>query len=349
MKRLVAAIAVSAALCAASACGFDPSSVPVPGTRTAGRKYTMHIEFANVLNLPPGAKVIVNGVKVGDLESVRIVEPATGPSEQGYVVATVQLLDTVKLPTTTKAELRQATPLGDVHIALTTPPGDATGFYPADSTIPLAQTAQAPQVEDTLASISTFVGSGAINSIQDTVRQFNTVLPPNPKDTERIVGQLETDLADVGDNLQTVDAVLDGLQANVNTVLADKDIIGPMLTAAGADHEAKAVDTVVRVLFIFTALGPLSHQVVWLAPLVNSLDASASAFVPMLLGNRPLDLQSPANLRKLVDLIQHTIIPYIQQGPKVNVTATTAVDSPVPPAEQTARVIDTLRMIGAVR
>lgn len=352
MKRLVAAIAVLVTLSGTGACGFDPSSVPVPGTRTPGHKYTLHIEFANVLNLPPGAKVMANGVKVGDMESVRIVAPQAGragTAGRGYVVATVQVLDTVKLPTTTKAEIRQATPLGDVHIALITPPGAAATVYPPDGTIPLSQTAQAPQVEDTLAGIATSIGSGAINDIQDTVRQFNRVLPPDPKETERIIGQLKTDLIDVGDNLQTVDSVLDGLQANVNTVLADKDIIGPMLTAAGADHEAKAVDTIVRILFIFTSLGPLSHQVVWLAPLVQSLNASATAFVPMLLGNRPLDLQSPSNLRKLVDLIQNTIIPFGERGPKVDLTGTTVTGSQVPRAEQTARVIDTLRMIGAVR
>ena len=345
---LVAAVVVTAV--AIGGCAFDPSTIPVPGTTTPGDTYTLHIEFANVLNLPPGAKVFANGVEVGDLDSVRIVDPASaGAPSGGFVVATVAITDAVRLPATTKAELRQATPLGDVHITLTAPPGDATAYLEPDATIPLAQTVQSAQVEDTLAGLATAVGGGAINDIQDTVRQLNSVLPADPGETNRIFGQIKTDLIDVGMNLETVDAVLDGLTANVDVALEDSDMLDQLLSDSGVDHDVAVISSLVKVLFLFTELGPVSHQLAWLGPLVGGLDASASAFVPMLLGSRPIDLSSPSNLRKLVDLVQYKIVPFVRSGPKVDVDGVHVAGSELSPADQTSRIIDTLRMVGAVR
>lgn len=352
MKRLTIALATIATLVAG--CAFDPSSVKLPGTTVSGDKYSLDIEFANVLNLPPGAKVIANGVRVGDLDKLRIVDPDTNNAlAKGYIVATVQVKSSVQLPTTTKVELRQATPLGDVHIALLVPPSDSnTAMFEPGATIPLSQTIAAAPVEDTLAGLATVVGGGTITDIQDTVRQLNAALPADPKDTTRIFNQLKADLVDVGANVQTVDAVLAGLGSNVGVLLDDADILDQLLTASGVDHEVKVIGSLVKVLFLFTALGPLAHKAIWLAPLVNSLDEAATAFVPMILGNRPLDLGSPSNLKKLVDLIQYKIIPFVEHGPKVNI-ATATVSGPaavaLTPADQTNRIVDTLRMIGAVR
>ncbi|MEV6071416.1 hypothetical protein AB0L82_33130 [Nocardia sp. NPDC052001] len=50
----------------------------------------------------------------------------------------------VRLPGDVTAELRQATPLGDVHIALLTDPNSRIAPMPAEATIPLSRT---PQVE----------------------------------------------------------------------------------------------------------------------------------------------------------------------------------------------------------
>lgn len=356
MKRLVVAVlVVIATVFAAGGCAFNPAEVPVPGTKVSGDKYKLNIEFANVLNLPPGAKVIANGVQVGDLSSVRVVDPAaagSGSSDKGYVVATVEVKDTVKFPTTTKAELRQATPLGDVHIALLQPTDTSGPMFEPDSTIPLSQTSQTAQVEDTLAGLATVVGGGSITDLQDTVKQLNTVFPADPKETTRIFDQIKIDLVDVGVNIDTVDRVLDGLQSNVDVVLADTPILDALLSDTGVDHEVKVISSLVKVIFIFTALGPLAHQVLWLAPLLGALDATATAVVPMILGSRPLDLESPSNLRKLVDLIQYKIIPFVQQGPKVNITRTGVAGpspEPIAAADQTGRIIDTLRMIGVVR
>lgn len=341
--RVVLAAGAAVTLLAFTGCGFDPSTVPVPGTTVSGETYSLHLEFANVLNLPPGAKVLADGVQIGNLTGLHITDSAG----HALVVADIAVRASVPLPADVTAELRQATPLGDVHIALTTPPGSTAAKLTDGATIPLAHTSQAPQVEDTLAGLATAVGSGAVNDIQDTVRRLNSVLPGDPAYTARIFGVLGADLEDVGGNLQSVDALLNGLESTTRTALDDLPILSPMLTDKGTGHLVDTVSAVVSVFYIFTNLAPVAHQAVWLAPLVDGTDAAAKAVVPMLFGAHPMDLDTPSNLKTLVDLIQNKLIPFAEHGPKVDLVGITGVGGS--PVDSTERIIQTLRMIGLVR
>ncbi|WP_405136281.1 MlaD family protein [Nocardia sp. NBC_01388] len=350
MGRSVIALALTlSTLCAAGACGFDPAAVPVPGATVSGAKMNLHIQFANALNLPPGAKVIANGVEVGNLTGVRIADPRGG--SPGFVVADLAIRDDLRLPVDTAAELRQATPLGDVYISLTAKPGSAGPFLKSGDTVPRSQTTPATQVEDTMSGLAAAVNGGTISSFQDIVRQLNQVLPADPQETARMFGVLGQDLTDVSSNLTSVDSVIDGLQANTDMVLQDREKLQALLTEAGVQRVTAVINSVVQVIFILTGTGPLAHQALWLAPLVQSLDGTARAVVPVLFAGNPLDVNAPSNLRKLVDLIQNKLIPFGRLGPKVDVTgiqvAGAAPDMPV--GVQTDRIVQTLRMIGAVR
>ncbi|WP_405166490.1 MlaD family protein [Nocardia sp. NBC_01499] len=332
-------------------CGFDPSSIPVPGTTVSSATYPLHIEFANVLNLPHRAKVIANGVQVGNLTAATVHSPVAGvPGKRGYIVADVTIENTILLPTTTTAELRQDTPLGDVHIALITPPATAGATYASGATIPITQTSQAPQIEDTMAGLAATAGGGIVTNFQDIIRQLNTALPQDPNETARIFGVLGNNLTDVAGNLQTVDSVLDGLELNAQQLLDDKAILNDMLTDYGAQHVADTYNSVVQIILVLTGLGPLSHNALWLTSLVQSLDNAAKAVVPVLFTGSPLDLSTPSNLNKLVDLIQNKLIPFTQMGPKVNVVGATVSDpASLSATDRTDQIIAMLRMIGAVR
>ncbi|WP_194820161.1 MlaD family protein [Nocardia sp. XZ_19_385] len=346
-RSQVLAVALAGAL-ALGGCAFDPSEVPIPGTTVSGDTYQVHIQFADALNLPPGAKVTANGVLVGNLDEIEIITPEmdrSGPPT-GYVRATVRISSSARLPTATTAQLRQATPLGDVHIALTTPVA-ATGATLTDgATIPIAATKPSPQVEDTMAGLATAVGGGTITNFQDIVRQLNRVFDENPAETARVFGVIGTDIIDVAGRLDSVDSLLEGLQATVGFVQADRDILDRLLTDYGVEHVTANVNSAVQLVYVFSDLGPVSRSAAWLGPLVGALDATTTALVPALFGARPLDLNSPANLRKLMDLIQTKLIPFAQHGPKVDITAVTVGDAP---GDQTAKMLEALRMIGAVR
>lgn len=115
MRRALTGLCCVALL---SACSIDPADLPIPGSYVAGDKYSLRIEFASVLNLPEKAKVIVEGVDAGVLDTVELVGSTA--------VATVDLSADVQLPTDTVAELRQSSILGEIYISLQ-PPADSSG------------------------------------------------------------------------------------------------------------------------------------------------------------------------------------------------------------------------------
>ncbi|WP_245568548.1 MlaD family protein [Nocardia concava] len=339
-------------LFAATACDMQPGDIPVPGSGVSGPTYTLHIEFADVLNLPQGAKVLADGVRVGQLTHVTLVDalPANGdrPAKAGYAIADVAVRTSVRLPVGTTAELRQDTPLGDVHIALSGPAKPAAAHLQPGATIPLADTTRSPSIEDVLAGLSTFIGSGAVADFQDIVRKMNGVMPRDPADTARIAGVLGADFTDLGDHLASVDALLDGLQATVNEGLTKNEpMLDGLLTPYGVQHTTDAINAEIGVIFVLTALGPLGPAASWLGLLVGSLDGAARAMVPMLFGSHPLDSDSPSNMKLLTDLIQNKLVPFAERGPKVNLVGVTVAGMSA--ADRTERIVDTLRMIGAVR
>ncbi|MFE3960767.1 MlaD family protein [Nocardia sp. NPDC059091] len=322
-----------------------------------GPTYRLSIEFADVLNLPPGAKVFADGVRVGQLTHLRLVDPvaaeADGPARRGYVVAEVAIRDSVHLPKETTAALRQETPLGDVHIALSVPATASGQSLSAGATIPLAQTSQSVPIEDIFAGLSTFVGSGAVGNVQRIVDKMNAILPKDPRDTAHISATLGADLSDLGANLGSVDALLDGVQATVDQGIGDNlPKLDVLLTPRGAQHTIDAINAEIGIIFVLTALGPVAPSLQWLGPVLQSLDGTVRAVVPMLFGSHPLDTNSPSNLKQAVDLIQNKIIPFVDHGPKVNVVGI-SVGTPQPSAmsesDQTTRILDTLRMVGVVR
>ncbi|MGW5922364.1 MlaD family protein [Nocardia fluminea] len=354
MRR--ATLILFAVLLAATGCGFQPADLPVPGSGVDGPTYPLRIEFADVLNLPQGAKVIAAGVRVGTLTGVTLVDPVPATPDRaavpGYAIADVAIAQSVRLAAGTTAELRQETPLGDVHVALSEPVEARTGELTAGAIIPLADTTQSPPIEDILAGLSTFIGSGAVTDFQSIVQTMNGVFPEDPRDTARLAGILGADITDLGENLHSVDALLDGLEATVEEGMQQNvPILDELLTPYGVQHTTDAVNAQIGVIFVLTALGPVAPSAQWLGPLLSSLDDTTRALVPMLLGSRPLDADSPSNMKALIDLINTDLVPFATHGPKVDLVDVTLGPSTgaITADDHTARIVDTLRMIGLVR
>ncbi|MGW0250424.1 MlaD family protein [Nocardia goodfellowii] len=347
VRRTALALALTVSV-AVGGCGFDPSSVPVPGTSVPGPTYRLKIEFANVLNLPARAKVIANGAQVGTVEQVTVVPADRAPAGRGgYVVVDAEISESVRLPTSTIAELRQNTVLGDIHIALTTPPGGFDRLLGSDAVIDLAHSRPPVQLEDTMSAMALFVQGGAIGQLQDIINRFNTVLPQDPRETARISQVLGADAADLAAHLDEVDKALAGLSTNAEVLHDLRPELDNILSAESVQRVNGAAQSIDGVTKIFGVLGPVGESLVWLAPLARSGDAAAKAFVPLATGG-PLDLRSPSNLAMLVAFLRDKVIPFAERGPKVNVTGV-RVNSPEADAEQVDRMVQALRMIGVVR
>ncbi|MEV6774183.1 MlaD family protein [Nocardia sp. NPDC051030] len=346
-KRVGAAVLAAGLLAGVGGCAFDPAQVPVPGTTVSGPTYRVHIEFGNVLNLPARAKVIANGAQVGTVSGVRVVDSAHSGGKGGFVVVDADISTKVQLPTNTIAELRQNTVLGDIHLALTTPPDGFSSLLKDEGTIPQERTRPPVQLEDTMAALAAFTQGGAISQLQDIINRFNAVLPADPNETKRIAQSAAGNATDLAANLDKVDSLLNGLGVNAQVLHDRSDFLDHQLNQESVDTMTGVTNSIRGVTQIFAVLGQLGQSLVWLAPLANSGDAAVQAFAPLALSGKPLDLSVPSNLSTLTALLRDKLIPFIEQGPKVNITGVHA-DS-VSRDDQVSNILAGLRMIGAVR
>ena len=360
LRRTVAVLGLSATVAlSATACDFDASSLPAPGGGTSGDTYPVHIQFANVLNLPDGAQVVADGVPVGRLSKLTT-------DNRGFVVADVNIDSDVTLPTTTTAMLRQSAPLSDVHIALTTTRGDSAGnsarggsVLRGGSTIPLTQTSQAPQIEDTLSQLATATGNGTFTNLISTVREVNKAFPDDLTRTAKAFDVIGKDLKDLADNQGSLDSLLDGLGDTTQSVIDHREKLAPLLTQAGVDRTTSSMRSILNMVYILTDLGKVAPPGKWLAPLMGASDTMISAVMPVLFGARPLDTTTPHNMSRLIDLISKDVIPWSTTGAKVDLTKVTVngrsfYDSDTSrrfarPDDQAQFVVQLMKMIGLVR
>ncbi|MEV0064764.1 MlaD family protein [Nocardia sp. NPDC050718] len=343
LRRAMIALVVAAGL-AAGGCGFDPAEVPVPGSTVAGPTYRVQIEFSSALNLPAKSKVIANGAEIGTVDTVRVIQPADAPAGRGgYVVVEADILDSVRLPTTTIAELRQDTILGDIHVALTTPKDGFGTLLRDGGTIPIERTKPPVQLEDTMATMALFVQGGAIGQLQEMIGRVNSVMPADPKETARISAVMGADAADLAAHLDQVDLLVNGLAANAEVMVGIDAELTHILSPEAVRALSGTQDSIAKTMAIFLALGPVGSSLTWLEPIANAGDAAATAFLPLATGGSA-DLRSSTNMALLTALLRDKVIPFAERGPKVNVTGVRVAEQ-----EQVDQIVTALRMIGMVR
>jgi phospholipid/cholesterol/gamma-HCH transport system substrate-binding protein len=201
-RMWLAVVAIAGALVLSSCAFLNVDAIPVPGTSYTGG-HDITIEFASVLNLPERAKVVMDGAKVGVVKHVALT--ARG------VEVTARIDHDVEVPSTIYAVMQQATVLGDTYIALERAP-DAASTRPLGpgGRIPLAQTTSPPQLEDTIANMANFIGSGSIQRAQNSVIKINAITPPRPE-IRQMASRAAADLSDLSNNIDTVDTWLSGL------------------------------------------------------------------------------------------------------------------------------------------
>ncbi|WP_046320795.1 MCE family protein [Mycobacterium sp. UM_Kg1] len=154
-----AVIASSVAGCGTS--GLDSLPLPAPGIGRGG--YLITAVFANALNLPGHAKVKLAGADVGQMESM--------VARNYTAVTTLRIMDGVRIPEGSTAELRSATPLGDVFVAIKPPvPVDPSAPLLKDGdAIGLESTASAATVESVLSSAALLVNGGAVQNFTNII------------------------------------------------------------------------------------------------------------------------------------------------------------------------------------
>ena len=290
-----------------AACSLDPTRLPVPGAYTPHHTYRIKIQFSSVLNLPARAKVDSGGVQIGVLDHVQL--------DGTTAVAYVDMSGETKLPGNTRAELRQATPLGDIYIALV-PPEDrsAAAVLRDGDTIPLRNTAPADNVEDVLRSVSNLVAGGAIGTLQSTVVNVNKAFPKDPAELTRIQQTIGGVLNDLAANQDTIDGILSSLENITTNLAANTDVFNRLVTEGPPKLEGLSAVTVaiLKVVGDSQDIGDLGGQL--LNPIVGDLIQMLSYITPMVGTLATVDTTIPVLADKLIAFLHYKLIGFFRNG-----------------------------------
>ena len=312
--RAGCALLVAVALSLTPSCSLDPTRLPVPGAYSPHRSYRIKIQFSSVLNLPARAKVDSGGVQIGVLDHVQL--------DGTTAVAYVDIAGDSKLADNTRAELRQATPLGDIYIALV-PPEDRAGDLSGDGskpvlrdgdTIPLRNTAPADNVEDLLRSVSNLVSGGAIGTLQNTVVNVNKAFPKDPAELTRIQRTLGGVLNDLAANQDTIDGILSSMENITTNLAANTGVFNRLITEGPPKLDGLSAITVaiLNVVGDSKDIGGLGGEI--LNPITGDVMQMLSYITPIIGTIATVDTTIPVLADKLIAFLHYKLLGWFRQG-----------------------------------
>ncbi|WP_238555691.1 MlaD family protein [Gordonia amicalis] len=233
MRRGAVTALLLSALMGLTGCGVLPGltveQIPLPAPGGIGDSIRLTANFDNALNLPTRAKVKLNGTDVGQVDTI--------VAKDYSAIVTMDVSKKTRLPVGTGAELRQATPLGDVFVALRPPPNAAKGFMVDGDTL-TGPTSAAATVEDLLISMSGVVDSGSLNSLTVILTELSAAVATNPTDLNGAIRGLTTGIRKLNQSSAQVDRslantrILTGQLADGRAqIMASINKLGPALDA----------------------------------------------------------------------------------------------------------------------
>lgn len=327
-KARLAVAAITCGLVVSSCASLNVDAIPLPGSSYRGG-YDVIIEFSSVLNLPEHAKVVLDGTKVGVVTAVTV--------RTDKVDVTARIDRDVVVPSNIHAVLQQATVLGDTYVALervqdadSTAPPLAPGGQ-----IPITNTTSPPQLEDTIANMANFIGSGSIQRAQNTLIKINRITPPEPE-IRQIASRAAADLSDLSNNIDNVDLWLKGLSDSASVMYANTRVFKEWFSpegVAGFRHNFLLTHYLAPLL---PTLGTVYYFGYWLVP---GLQAITDALEAIQHSKWAFDEELPRFQRLVTDYF----LPE-RRYPAIDITSIVGPDG----RELSGNVEQVLRMIGAM-
>lgn len=327
-KAGAAATVLGCGLLATSACSVGPDDLPsVRGG--VGASYQLDLHFASTMNLPTGADVMMDGLRVGEVENLT----AAGK----FVSVRAKVKEGTKVPADVHAVIRQNTLLGDTYIALDHGAVVQGPYLQPGATVNVDHTSSPPQLEDTMAVLAYFVNGGSIQKIEDAMTGINRVMPA-PGDVQRLATVVAGDMRDLAGDTGEIDRMLGGFAAT-GAAIDDKGQVLSTLFSQQSVHywRRTAVNIVSYISQILPSVGSVYEGGLWMVPMLNSLADTGGV-------GRAIWDQAPADTAKLSDFLRTTLLPFAQ-NPSVNIRSidTAAGERIVSDVE------NLLRMLGAVK
>ncbi|WP_169815443.1 MCE family protein [Nocardia yamanashiensis] len=236
------------AVCAAllSGCAVTVADLPLPAPGVSGPSYHLTAVFGNALNLPDRAKVRVAGADVGEVESMT--------ARDYTAVVSLRILDSVRLPAGTTAELRSATPLGDIFVSLVPPAGTAGAATLRDGdTIPIGSTVTAATVEEVLSATTLLVNGGVIRNLTRVLNGMGEAMNDGGDRLTALIGRSRDLLSTMAARSADLRGVLTRTAALADALDARRDAIDEVLASAApaltviAENTAQIVDLADRI------------------------------------------------------------------------------------------------------
>lgn len=232
--RSLRALAVVGLAIGVAGCSTGYKDLPLPGSGVSGDTYQVSAVFDQALNLAQGAQVKVNGVSVGRVQAVE--------AEDFKAEVTMEIKESVEIPSDSSARLRYDTPLGELFVQVT--PGRSSDNLGDDDRFALRKTTTAPSVEDALAAASTLINGGRLGELQVIAEELNATLGGREDEIRmslrRVTSFLRAANGSRGDITRTLVALRDvsqALDARRGTIRRALRDVGPAFEALGRDTD----------------------------------------------------------------------------------------------------------------
>ncbi|AYM44094.1 MlaD family protein [Mycobacteroides chelonae] len=236
LRRLAGSVVAVAVLLTSGCSTNGLASLPLPAPGMSGGSYGLKAIFTNILNLPSRAKVKLGGADIGEVDSM---------STTNYTaVVTMRIRSDVEIPKGTTVELRTATPLGDVFVALKPPrPADPNAPLLRDGdTFGLESTTAAATVEAVLSSAAIIVNGGAVRNLTGTVNGLGRATGPNGAAFGDLIGKSNRLLGTLNARSSQLDSALRDTAELAAELDTRHQTIAELLTAAAPATDALSVN-----------------------------------------------------------------------------------------------------------
>lgn len=251
-RRLIGTALITSVV--VSGCATDGlASLPLPAPGSGADGYTLTSVFGNALNLPAHAKVKLAGADIGQVESM--------VARNYTAVTTLRIMQGVQLPKGSTAELRSATPLGDVFVAIKPPPTVDPGapLLSDGDTIDIESTTAAATVESVLSSAAILVNGGAVRNFTSIINGLGKATGDQGDAFGLLVRKTNHTLATLNTRSDEISTALDQTSRLVSDLGAKNDEIGAIMDAAGPATETLAEHTS-QIADLVTQAGAMSEQ-----------------------------------------------------------------------------------------
>ncbi|TFV57694.1 virulence factor Mce family protein [Mycobacterium sp. PS03-16] len=314
IARRTVALAVAAVVLTSCGNWKGIANVPLPGgPGTGADSMRIYVQMPDTLALNVNSRVRVADVFVGTVRAIEL--------KNWVATLTLDVSNSVKLPSNALAKIGQTSLLGSQHVELEAPPDPSDDPLRNGDTIPLQNASAFPTTERVLASIATILRGGGIPNLEVIQTEVNNLLTGRADQIREFLNQLDVFTDELNQQRGEITRAIDSTNRLLGIVASRNDTLDRVLTefppliehfAETRDLFADAVQAVGRIsaaadTYLGQASDPLNTNLQNLQRPLKQLARSS----PYLIGALKLMLTAPFSIEN---------VPKVVRGDYINVS-----------------------------